>query len=54
MMIYFKACPKCHGDMHLVEDSLGDYRKCFQCGYILVLDAQELPSEKAVAQRRAA
>jgi hypothetical protein len=31
---YFKACPKCRGDMYLDEDSYGVFTKCLQCGRI--------------------
>ena len=40
-MIYFKACQRCGGDMHLSGDYYGDYRQCLQCGYLEdVKDAQ--------------
>ena len=32
-MIYFKACPRCQGDMHPTSDLYGKYVECFQCGY---------------------
>ena len=32
-MIYFKACPRCRGDMYLTGDYYGEYRECLQCGY---------------------
>ncbi|MBI4202687.1 MAG: YheV family putative metal-binding protein [Chloroflexi bacterium] len=32
-MIYFKACPRCQGDMHVVNDLYGRYLECLQCGY---------------------
>lgn len=31
--IYFKACPRCQGDMHLVNDLFGKYLECLQCGH---------------------
>ncbi|MBC8279584.1 MAG: hypothetical protein H8E48_02255 [Chloroflexi bacterium] len=31
-MFYFKACPKCQGDLSLEKDSYGSYFKCLQCG----------------------
>ena len=31
-MILFKACNKCKGDLHKVEDADGTYMDCFQCG----------------------
>jgi DNA-directed RNA polymerase subunit M/transcription elongation factor TFIIS len=33
-MIYFKACPKCRGDMLPERDSSGEYRHCLQCGML--------------------
>ncbi|MBI4312980.1 MAG: hypothetical protein HY681_14560 [Chloroflexi bacterium] len=32
-MIYFKSCPRCQGDMHVVNDLYGRYMECLQCGY---------------------
>ena len=32
-MIYFKACPRCRGDMTPSEDLYGHYLECLQCGY---------------------
>ena len=32
-MIYFKACPRCQGDMSLDSDQYGWYMECLQCGY---------------------
>ena len=31
---FFKACPKCKGDMYLDSDVYGAFRKCLQCGRI--------------------
>lgn len=31
---YFKACPKCRGDMYLDQDPYGVFAKCLQCGRI--------------------
>ena len=33
-MIYFKACPRCHGDVQFIQDIYGDYKGCLQCGYL--------------------
>jgi hypothetical protein len=33
-MFFFKACPKCKGDMYLDRDVYGAFRKCLQCGQI--------------------
>lgn len=32
-MIYFKACPRCRGDLYIGKDLYGRYRGCLQCGY---------------------
>ncbi len=39
---YFKACPRCRGDMYLDQDMYGAYGKCLQCGRIY-----ELPADMA-------
>ena len=31
-MIWFKACPKCHGDLVESGDIYGKYVSCLQCG----------------------
>ena len=33
-MIYFKECPKCHGDLLVKEDNYGQYISCIQCGFM--------------------
>ncbi|NQW23486.1 MAG: hypothetical protein HQ475_08595 [SAR202 cluster bacterium] len=33
-MMYFKECPKCHGDLYAGEDVHGQYVSCIQCGYM--------------------
>lgn len=38
-MIYFKACPRCRGDVKPLGDQYGSYLSCLQCGYML--DARE-------------
>ncbi len=43
-MIYFKGCPKCHGDLLVREDVHGQYVSCIQCGYL-----RDLPVEAAQA-----
>ncbi|MBI4200811.1 MAG: hypothetical protein HY531_00805 [Chloroflexi bacterium] len=45
-MIYFKACPRCHGDMHLSKDQYGQYVECIQCGY--EVESQALSEMKRV------
>lgn len=34
-MIFFKACPRCHGDLHINQDMYGQYKECLQCGYMV-------------------
>ena len=41
-MMYFKECPKCHGDLYAAEDIHGRYVSCIQCGYL-----RDLPVESA-------
>lgn len=40
-MMYFKECPKCHGDLYTGEDVHGRYVSCFQCGFM-----RDLPTER--------
>ena len=32
MKVWFRACPKCGGDLELVRDLIGAYVDCVQCG----------------------
>ncbi len=34
-MFWFKACPRCRGDLHEERDIHGPYIYCIQCGYSL-------------------
>ena len=34
-MFWFKACPKCNGDLYRDSDSYGTYVACLQCGHYL-------------------
>jgi len=43
MMLRFKACPKCRGDMSPGEDQYGKYLSCLQCGLLL-----EIPQKPAI------
>ena len=42
-MVYYRACPKCRGDMHSREDVYGNFRECLQCG--LIQDLKELENK---------
>ena len=35
MLILFKACPRCNGDLHVNSDMYGRYVECLQCGYLV-------------------
>lgn len=50
-MIWFKACPRCHGDLREVADAWGRTILCLQCGYELT-PAQEARLRLATAQKR--
>ena len=39
-MLYFKACPRCHGDLHVTSDMYGSYKQCLQCGHMIDLDQE--------------
>ncbi len=47
MMLKFKACPKCRGDMSPGEDQYGKYLSCLQCGLLL-----EIPRVSATEGRK--
>ncbi len=40
-MIYYKECIKCGGDMHIRQDTYGEFKECVQCGK--VIDLSEIP-----------
>ncbi len=35
LMIYFKKCPRCSGDLYDGRDTYGTYLTCLQCGCYL-------------------
>ncbi len=48
-MIWFKACPKCQGDLCLDSDHFGKFKTCLQCGYckdLIEPDRATLPAMK--------
>ena len=49
-MVLFKACPRCHGDMHENRDIYGDYKECLNCGYMQDI---ENPEAQKVLRRAA-
>ena len=42
MVVRFRACPRCSGDMHLRSENYGKYQACLQCGHVRDLK-RELP-----------
>jgi hypothetical protein len=34
-MFWFKACPRCQGDLYEEQDHYGKYIACLQCGHVL-------------------
>jgi hypothetical protein len=51
---FFKACPKCKGDMYLDSDVYGAYRKCLQCGRIFEMEASKTGIVEAGTDKLAA
>ena len=41
-LLYFKACPRCRGDMNTNRDIYGNYKVCLQCGYMLDLGKPDI------------
>lgn len=46
MRFWLRACPKCGGDLEAVEELLGTYVECVQCGLELA-PAQEYVLRRA-------
>ena len=52
-IIYFKACPRCKGDIKVAGDLYGPYLECLQCGYeIEVKEASRLAKASHQAEER--
>ena len=42
-MFWFKACPRCNGDLYRESDAYGPYVTCLQCShYLTVAEEAEL------------
>ena len=59
-MLYFKACPRCEGDINVRTDWYGEYMECLQCGWSKdtdqdvisrLSDTREALIEQAVAKK---
>ncbi|MEE8363812.1 MAG: hypothetical protein V3S18_07065 [Dehalococcoidia bacterium] len=48
-MIFFKACPRCRGDIELASDPYGGYVKCLQCGF-----TRDVPDTRSIMAQTAA
>lgn len=48
-MLYFRSCPRCRGDMQLVEDHRDRSLSCLQCGF-----ERDVPGQRAFALTYAA
>jgi hypothetical protein len=55
-MIYYKACPKCKGDVELIIDSFGKSLECLQCSFTVdsALSAQRAIQDKHEGATKAA
>ena len=47
-MIFFKACPRCKGDLYEDKDKYGKFLSCLQCGYLKDLVGPALESEPKI------
>ena len=44
MVVQFRACPRCQGDLNAKGDMWGEYRVCMQCGFFQ--DIEPKPREE--------
>ena len=44
-MVFYRACPKCKGDMDTRRDSYGSFIECIQCGLL-----QDLPVKPRIKE----
>ena len=50
-MIYFNACPKCHGDLTMNQDGYGAFVSCLQCGFMRDIDAKPASAKTRAVSR---
>ena len=50
-MIYFNACPKCHGDLTLSQDGYGAFVSCLQCGFMRDIDVKPTSAKTPAVSR---
>lgn len=41
-MFWLKACPRCHGDLHDINEVGDRYVACLQCGRILTTEQEKM------------
>ncbi len=41
-MLFFKGCPKCHGDMYVDRDVYGTFIECLQCGLLRDVERRDI------------
>ena len=50
-MLYFGACPRCHGDVKYESDVYGRYLECLQCGFLVNSKTDDMHPRKRVSGR---
>lgn len=48
MVVLFKACPRCTGDLLVNSDIYGRYVECLQCGYMGAYTGELVAKQPAV------
>ncbi len=51
---WYKACPKCHGDLALGQDIYGWYVQCMQCGLLKEVPKVAKPAAETATRTAAA
>jgi uncharacterized Zn finger protein len=51
MVVRFRECPRCSGDMNVRSDQYGDYQQCLQCGHVRDLQRELPPSLRVTIQK---
>jgi len=52
VVMKFKSCPKCKGDVIIDRDQYGWYEQCMQCGYLSDLEDMVLVEEQPVKVKK--
>ena len=55
-MVFYRACPKCKGDMDTRRDLYGGFRECLQCGllqdFAINQGVDSVPEEATVNKKK--